>query len=106
MTTNEIEHKNGRNLRALLPFGLKQRHITGYHVGDIHAPEHIIISQGATVVGDVIAPRVTIAGLLYGSIVAHKAQIQRGGQIWGDVYATDLRLKSGGKLNGWISTID
>ncbi|MEM7111814.1 MAG: polymer-forming cytoskeletal protein [Chloroflexota bacterium] len=80
--------------------------ISGFHAGDIHSEQPVLIQPEATVVGNVFAPRITIGGLLNGSLIAQKTTVEAKGQIWGDVYTISLEVNAGGKIQGWITTLD
>jgi chromosome segregation ATPase len=79
-------------------------HVEDYHVGDIHSDTPVMIA--ATMAGNVLAPKVVVAGLLYGMVAALEVIVEGNGQVWGDVYAHSVRLEGGGKVHGWISTLD
>lgn len=106
MTT--VTQKNGRNFFSLFRRGqqIEVKEITGYSVGDLPADTPVIIAPGATVLGNVLAPEVTVAGLLCGSIVTRRLTIQATGQVWGDVFASSVQMEAGGKIQGWMSHLD
>lgn len=79
--------------------------VAGYHVGDVHSEQPVWLLPDSTLVGSIVAPAVRIGGLLYGTLVAVRADIEQNGQVWGDVYATQLTLQDGGKVQGWVSTL-
>lgn len=81
--------------------------VTGYHVGDIHsAATPVLITEGCTVVGNVIAPEVIVFGLLCGAVITKRATLKKQGQIWGDLFAVEFVIEEGGKIQGWISTVE
>jgi cytoskeletal protein CcmA (bactofilin family) len=82
------------------------RTIVGYHVGDIMSDEPILVDTGSAIAGNVAAPELVVQGLIYGFAAAKELGVEAGGQIWGDVYCTDLLVANGGKVHGWISTLD
>ncbi len=88
-----------------LKTGKKKREISGYHVENIDSKQPVVIAVGSTLVGNVTAPVITVNGQLFGTAVASRVYIQAQGQVWGDVYAAELNLESGGKLTGWFTTI-
>lgn len=105
--TSEEQKRNGRWLLSLLQRGEQWLEISGYHVGDVHSDDKpVAIVAGATMVGNVFAPKVTINGLLCGSIVTQSGHIESEGQVWGDVFAIRLEMSPGGKIQGWLSSID
>ena len=80
--------------------------IVGYHVEDIHAEQPVAIQEGATLVGNVFAPRLVVAGLLTGSAVCREIRVEKSGQVLGDVFTVALTVISGGNVHGWISSVD
>lgn len=80
--------------------------IIGYHVEDIHTDQPIAIREGATLVGNVFAPRLVVAGLLTGSAVCRDVRVEKSGQVLGDVFTVGLTVLSGGNIHGWISSVD
>ncbi|MCA9982093.1 MAG: polymer-forming cytoskeletal protein, partial [Anaerolineales bacterium] len=96
--------------RGLGLFGGRDRHpsktITEYHLEDIISDEAIYIAPGAIVAGDVYAPRVVVAGLIYGFVVSLVVEIETGAEIWGDVYARQIQIARSAQLNGWVSTLN
>lgn len=80
--------------------------ISGYHAGDIQSEEPVLLKEGATVVGNVFAPQVVVAGLLNGSLIARRTAVSASGQIWGDIYTLSLDMAPGSKVQGWITTLD
>jgi chromosome segregation ATPase/cytoskeletal protein CcmA (bactofilin family) len=80
--------------------------IPGYHVGDIFSAEPVHVTATAAVAGDVVAPKVVVEGLLYGSVGAWEVAVAASGSIWGDIYAGAIEVEPGGKVQGWVSTVD
>lgn len=104
-TDNNLSKLN--NLLSLLRRKEAWQEVDGYHVGNIHSPETAVsIPEGSTVVGNVFAPKVSIGGLLCGSLVATEAEIGKGGQVWGDIFAVSVAVKPGSQIMGWLKTID
>ncbi|WP_420627751.1 polymer-forming cytoskeletal protein [Candidatus Leptofilum sp.] len=100
---------NGQGLLDRLRFwrrGQTWLEIVGYHVEDIHTDQPVAIQEGATLVGNVFAPRLMVAGLLTGSAVCHDIRVEKSGQILGDVFTVELMVLSGGNIHGWISSVD
>ena len=86
--------------------GVRSATVSEFHEGDIYADSKVIVTKDAAVVGDVVAPKVEIAGIVCGFIVAKEAHIRATAQIWGDVYVQSLRLDDSARVHGWLSTID
>ena len=80
--------------------------IEDFHIGSIRAESTIVVSRGAILAGDVLAPEIEVSGLVYGYVACRRLSVLPGGQIWGDVYTSSLELAPDGKINGWISTLD
>lgn len=103
------QHKS-RNLlqRASLAwrYGRDLILVEDYRVGDLQTAQGVYILPQAAVVGDIQAPKVIVAGLVYGYITADEVIVEEGGQVWGDVLTTAFHLEAGGKVHGWISSPD
>ena len=97
---------NGRGILSILRRTARPLQISGYHVGDIREDKPVAVLSGAHLIGDIFAPQISVAGLLYGSTVARETIIQAEGQIWGDVYTSRLEIHPGGKIQGWVSSLD
>ncbi len=100
---------NGHGLLDRLRFwrrGQTWLEIVGYHVEDIHADQPVAIQEGATLVGNVFAPRLVVAGLLSGSAVCRDIRVEKSGQVLGDVFTVALSIIPGGNIHGWISSVD
>ena len=100
---------NGHGLLDRLRFwrrGQTWLEIVGYHVEDIQAEQPVAIQEGATLVGNVFAPRLVVAGLLTGSAVCRDVRVEKNGQILGDVFTVELAIVAGGNVHGWISSVD
>jgi chromosome segregation ATPase len=100
-------NQNGRSLFSLFRRGEKWKEVPpGYHVGDILSELPVAVLPQAEVVGNIFAPKITIAGFLYGSAAALETTIEAGGQIWGDVYTSRFQIDPGGKFEGWVNRLD
>ncbi len=100
---------NGHGLLDRLRFwrrGQTWLEIVGYHVEDIQAEQPVAIQEGATLVGNVFAPRLVVAGLLTGSAVCRDIRVEKNGQILGDVFTVELAIVAGGNIHGWTSSVD
>ena len=80
--------------------------INDYHIGDIDSEKTVYVATGAAIAGNVTAPRVEVAGLVFGFVACDNLTVDDEGQIWGDTYTASLQLKQGGKINGWVCTLD
>lgn len=102
------EQRKSRNIfqRAsqALRYGRDLIVVDEYQVGDIQSSAGVYIMPEAAVVGDIEAPKVIVAGLVYGYIVADELTVEAGGCIWGDVFTAAFHLEEGGKVHGWVSS--
>ncbi|MBK8901260.1 MAG: polymer-forming cytoskeletal protein [Anaerolineaceae bacterium] len=100
---------NGYGLLDRLRFwrrGQTWLEIVGYHVEDIHVDQPVAIQEGATLVGNVFAPRLVVSGLLTGSAVCREIRVEKSGQVLGDVFTVALTVMAGGNVHGWASSVD
>ncbi|HEX6383849.1 MAG TPA: polymer-forming cytoskeletal protein [Anaerolineae bacterium] len=104
--TAASDNQTGRNFLSFLRWGQQWLEISGYRVGDVHSEQPVALAPGATLVGNVFAPRVMVAGLLCGAVVTRELRVQEEGQVWGDAFAVSLRIEPGGRIQGWVSSID
>ena len=98
--------RGNNSRRRLLSFLRRSMQISGQQKGDIHSVEPVTILDGAFVTGNIVAPRIVVAGLLHGTAVTHHLIIKSGGQIWGDVLVSKLQIEPGGKIQGWAGTLE
>ncbi len=103
MSTKPYNQTNRSFLARLLGLSLK---ISGVHNGDLRANTAVSVPPKSVVIGDIIAPRVEIRGLVRGSIVAREAIVHAGGQVWGNVYARACQVFADGRVYGWMGTVD
>jgi cytoskeletal protein CcmA (bactofilin family) len=80
--------------------------ISGYHVGDLESERPVHIAPGSAVAGNIAAPQVIVAGLVYGFLTTRELIVLEGGQVWGDVFAAAAQVHPAAKMNGWLSTFD
>lgn len=80
--------------------------IDGYLVDSLRTEMPVRVKAGATFVGNIIAPKITVEGTVSGSVYGREIEVASNGQIWGDVLAISLHIASGGKVQGWVSSID
>jgi cytoskeletal protein CcmA (bactofilin family) len=91
---------------GLLNTGEEHLEINYYHNGDINVQIPVYLSPDASVVGNITSPTVVIAGRILGAIAADAVVIDKGGQVWGDIYSLELHQQPGGKCFGWIISLD
>jgi len=104
--TVAINKRSDAGAFAFLKSKTEWMEISDYYVGDIHTDKPVSILAGATVVGNVFAPEVRVTGLLYGTAVSHNITINADGLVWSNVYAVRLQIEEGGKIQGFVSSID
>jgi cytoskeletal protein CcmA (bactofilin family) len=108
--TSSSRKKQDRKLRKLADSILKRENdwleVNGFKLGDIQTEQNVKVTEKAALVGNVLAPRVTVGGIVYGFVASREILIESTGQIWGDVHSVSLNIAPGGKLHGWISTLD
>ena len=108
--TSDSSKKQERKLRNLANSILRREkdwlEISEYLLGDIQTEKTVYVANMAAVAGDILAPRVIIAGIVYGSIVGREVLIQDSGQVWGDVHAVAMEIAPSGRIQGWVSSLD
>lgn len=72
---------------------------------DIRADRPVFVEKGAVVAGNIVAPRVVVAGMLYGHVVTGEATVRSKGQVWGDIHACAVQVEAGGVVHGWLSKL-
>ena len=102
----ENKNLNGRSFFSFLKPKEPELQLDGYRTGDIISMEPVFVKAGATLVGNIIAPQIIVDGLVYGSTAALSTIIHEQGQVWGDIYTGRLRIENGGKIQGWVSSLD
>ena len=84
----------------------EENEINEFRVGDITTHDPIIIGKKAAIAGNVSAPLIRIVGVVFGSVTGTTVQIFEGGQVWGDIFASEMLIEVGAKVHGWVSTFD
>ncbi|MGV6800747.1 MAG: bactofilin family protein [bacterium] len=67
--------------------------------GDIKA-KGLVIGDGATVKGEIIADKVKVSGQVEGAIRAEKVELAASAVVKGDILHTSLAIESGARLDG------
>ncbi|KPK14032.1 MAG: hypothetical protein AMJ56_00145 [Anaerolineae bacterium SG8_19] len=102
--------KQDQKLRKIASSILKRENewleVQGYKLGDIQTELTVNVTKEAAIAGNVLAPRVIVAGIIYGFVASREVVVESTGQIWGDVHSVALEIAPGGKLHGWMSTLD
>ena len=73
--------------------------IFGRVEGEINA-SHVVIAEGAQMVGDVVAEELTVGGNLKGTIRANRVKINTTGVVEGDIFHRTLAIEENGRFEG------
>jgi cytoskeletal protein CcmA (bactofilin family) len=77
--------------------------IEGRVVGNVHAGDQVLISDGGIVEGDVVTREVVIAGRVHGCIHGEeRVELQATAVVHGDITTRRLLVQEGGQVNGGI----
>jgi chromosome segregation ATPase/cytoskeletal protein CcmA (bactofilin family) len=90
---------------SLLRSKREAEEIVGYQEGSLFSEEDLLVSDSAAVSGNLVAPRITVNGLVYGDVGGREVTVGEKGQIWGDVYAVAIQIEPGAKVQGWLTTL-
>ncbi len=74
----------------------------GLVTGRVQADE-VILSEAATIQGDVLARRIIVGGKVEGNITASElVEIRSRGKVRGDIFTNNLSVMEGGEFNGKV----
>jgi cytoskeletal protein CcmA (bactofilin family) len=77
--------------------------IEGRVIGNVHAGEQVLLSEGGIIEGDVITREAVIGGRVHGSVRAdERVEIQSSAHVHGDVVSPRLLIHEGGSMNGTV----
>jgi cytoskeletal protein CcmA (bactofilin family) len=77
--------------------------IEGRVVGNVHAGDQVLISEGGIVEGDVVAREAVIAGRVHGCIQGdERVELQASAVVHGDITTRRLLIQEGGQVNGGV----
>jgi cytoskeletal protein CcmA (bactofilin family) len=77
--------------------------IEGRVVGNVHAGDQVLISEGGIVEGDVVAREAVIAGRVHGCIHGEeRVELQASAVVHGDITTRRLLMQEGGQVNGGV----
>ncbi|HVX40862.1 MAG TPA: polymer-forming cytoskeletal protein [Gemmatimonadaceae bacterium] len=80
--------------------------IDGRLDGRMHRADTLIVGRTGTIVGDIEAREVVVAGAVQGNILADgRVEVQPTGSIRGDVRAPVMRLEEGGTVQGHVVVV-
>ena len=96
---------NGREIFSKFSQQNQWLEITKHHQGDINTLQAVLVTAGANVTGNIIAPQLLIAGVVHGTAVSMDTTINEKGQVWGDIYTNQLNIKPSGEITGRIYSL-
>lgn len=77
--------------------------VDGQVSGSMHRAGTLIVGAGGTVIGNVEAREVVVAGAIHGNVSARgRVEIEPGAAIHGEVRANAMALHDGGMVNGYM----
>ncbi len=77
--------------------------IEGRVVGNVHAGDQVLISEGGIVEGDVVTREAVIAGRVHGCIHGNeRVELQASAVVHGDITTRRLLIQEGGQVNGGV----
>ena len=77
--------------------------IEGRVIGNVHAGEQVLLSDGGIIEGDVVAREAVIGGRVHGSINGEeRIELQASAVVHGDIVTRRLLIQEGGAVNGAI----
>lgn len=78
--------------------------VDGQVSGSLHRAGTLIVGAGGTVVGNVEAREVIVAGAIHGNVNARgRVEIEPGAVVNGEIHATTMFLHDGGTANGYLA---
>ena len=77
--------------------------VDGRVEGSTHRAGTLIVGVGGSVVGDVDAREVVVAGTIDGNVHARRIEVVSGASVRGQVRANSMSLRKGGFVNGQVS---
>jgi cytoskeletal protein CcmA (bactofilin family) len=77
--------------------------VEGRVIGNVHAGEQVLLSEGGIIEGDVVTREAVIGGRVHGSVRAdERVEIQTSAHVHGDVVSPRLLVHEGGSMNGTV----
>lgn len=77
--------------------------VEGRVIGNVHAGEQVLLSEGGIIEGDVVTREAVIGGRVHGSVRAdERVEIQSSAHVHGDVVSPRLLIHEGGSMNGTV----
>lgn len=77
--------------------------VEGRVVGNVHAGDQVLLSEGAVIEGNVAAREAVIGGTVHGSIAgSERIELQARAIVEGDIATPRLLIHEGGRVNGGV----
>jgi cytoskeletal protein CcmA (bactofilin family) len=77
--------------------------IEGRVIGNVHAGDQVLLTEGGIVEGDVLTREAVIGGRVHGSISGEeRVEVQASAVVHGDIVTRRLVIQEGGAVNGAI----
>lgn len=77
--------------------------VEGRVIGNVHAGDQVLLSEGAIVEGDVVTREAVIGGRVHGSITGEdRVELQATAMVHGDIVTRKLLIQEGGSVNGAV----
>lgn len=77
--------------------------VEGRVIGNVHAGDQVLISEGGIVEGDIVTREAIIGGRVHGCIMAEeRAELQASSVVHGDITTRRLLVQEGGQVNGTV----
>lgn len=77
--------------------------IEGRVVGNVHAGDQVLLCDGGTIQGDIIAREAVIGGRVHGSVTGEeRVELQASAVVHGDIATRRLTIQEGGRVNGGV----
>jgi cytoskeletal protein CcmA (bactofilin family) len=77
--------------------------VEGRVVGNVHAGDQVLISEGGIVEGDVVAREVVVGGRVHGCISGEeRVELQASAVVHGNIATRRLLIQEGGQVNGAV----
>lgn len=77
--------------------------IEGRVIGNVHAGDQVLLSDGGIIEGDVLTREAVIGGRVHGSISGEeRVEIQASAVVHGDIVTRRLVIQEGGAVNGAV----
>jgi cytoskeletal protein CcmA (bactofilin family) len=77
--------------------------IEGRVIGNVHAGDQVLLSEGGIIEGDVLAREAVIGGRVHGSISGEeRVEVQASAVVHGDIVTRRLLIQEGGAINGAV----